>query len=129
MNHTFVHFEIPADDVQRARQFYAGVFGWDISLMPGPYEYYGVRTTETGEMGLPRSYGVNGGMYKRMYPNQVPISYIGVEDIDAFAAKVVESGSEITVPRMAVPGLGWMVHFKDPENNLFALWQGDREAA
>jgi uncharacterized protein len=129
MNHTFVHFEIPADDLERAQKFYTDVFGWEISKMPGPFEYYGVRTTETGEMGLPKSYGVNGGMYKRMSPTQLPTNYIAVEDIDAFAAKVVEAGGEITIPKMPVPGHGWMVHFKDPESNTFALWQADPSAA
>jgi predicted enzyme related to lactoylglutathione lyase len=129
MDHTIVHFEIPADDIERAKKFYSDVFGWEISRMPGPYEYFGLRTTETGESGLPKSFGVNGGMYKRMYPHQTPTSYIGVEDIDAFASKVAESGGEITVPKMPVPGHGWMVHFKDPENNVFALWQQDPSAA
>lgn len=128
MNHTIVHFEIPADDIARAQKFYSEVFGWEISLMPGPFEYYGIRTTETDESGMPKSFGVNGGMYKRMKPGQSPINYISVEEIDVYASKLVEAGGEVIVPRMPVPGHGWMVHFKDPENNVLALWQPDKTA-
>ncbi len=129
MDHTIVHFEIPADDLDRASKFYSEVFGWEIARMPGPFEYLGVRTTATGESGLPVGPGVNGGMYKRMYPNQTPINYIAVEDIETHTAKLVEAGGEVTVPKMPVPGHGWMIHFKDPEGNLLALWQPDRNAA
>jgi uncharacterized protein len=129
MDHTIVHFEIPVDDTERALSFYREVFGWDISLMPGPFEYYGVRTTATDEKGMPNGPGVNGGMYKRSKPEQMPTNYIGVEDVDAYAAKLVEAGGEICMPKLAVPGHGWMVHFKDTEGNAFALWQGDPSAA
>jgi predicted enzyme related to lactoylglutathione lyase len=129
MDHTIVHFEIPADDLDRASKFYREVFGWEIARMPGPYEYLGVRTTTTGESGLPVGPGVNGGMFKRMYPTQVPTNYIGVEDIDAHTAKLVEAGGEVCMAKMQVPGHGWLVQFKDPEGNVLALWQADRSAA
>jgi predicted enzyme related to lactoylglutathione lyase len=129
MDHTIVHFEIPADDLDRATKFYREVFGWEIARMPGPFEYYGVRTTATGESGMPVGPGVNGGMYKRHKPEQAPTTYIGVADIDAQTAKLVEAGGEVCMPKMAVPGHGWMVHFKDPEGNHLALWQGDSQAA
>jgi uncharacterized protein len=129
MDHTIVHFEIPVDDIERASSFYRDVFGWEISKMPGPFEYYGLRTTATDESGMPKGPGVNGGMMKRMHPAHLPTNYFGVEDVDAYAAKLVEAGGEICMPKMAVPGHGWMVHFKDPEGNTFALWQGDSAAA
>ena len=129
MDHTIVHFEIPADDLDRAAKFYREVFGWEISKMPGPYEYFGVRTTATDESGMPAGPGVNGGMMKRMHPGQVPTNYIYVEDADAYAAKLVESGGEVCVPKHPVPGHGWFVQFKDPEGNVLALWQPDKAAA
>ena len=129
MDHTIVHFEIPADDVSRAQKFYTDVFGWEITRMDGPFEYFGVRTTQVAENGMPVGPGVNGGMFKRMQPQQVPVNYIYVEDIDLYSAKLVEAGGTILVPRMPVPGHGWMAHFKDTENNVLALWQPDRGAA
>lgn len=129
MDHTIVHFEIPADDLERAQKFYHDVFGWEIHRMPGPFEYYGIRTTETGESGLPKGPGVNGGMFQRSHVCQIPVNYIFVEDIDSYSTKLVAAGGEILMARMAVPGHGWMAHFKDPENNTLALWQPDPKAA
>ena len=128
MDHTIVHFEIPADDTARAAAFYREVFGWEISMMPGPHEYFGIRTTATDETGMPKGPGVNGGLMKRMHPGQVPTNYIHVADIDAHTRKVEAAGGEVIVPRMPVPGHGWFVQFKDPEGNVFALWQPDRAA-
>ena len=129
MDHTIVHFEIPADDLDRATTFYREVFGWQIARMPGPFEYFGVRTTSTDETGMPKGPGVNGGMMKRMHPGQLPTNYIGVADIDAHTTKLVEAGGEVVVPKMPVPGHGWLVQFKDPEGNVLALWQPDSKAA
>jgi predicted enzyme related to lactoylglutathione lyase len=129
MDHTIVHFEIPADDLERATRFYRDVFGWEIARMPGPFEYYGVKTTATSELGLPVGPGVNGGMYKRMKPEHTPVNYIGVADIDAHTTRLVEAGGEVIMPKHGVPGQGWLIHFKDPEGNVLALWQPDRNAA
>lgn len=129
MDHTIVHFEIPVDDVNRASTFYREVFGWEISRMPGPFDYFGVRTTASGENGMPTGPGVNGGMMKRMSPEQRLTNYIGVEDVDAHAARLIKAGGTITEPKMAVPGVGWFVQFHDPEGNLLALWQSDKNAA
>jgi uncharacterized protein len=129
VDHTIVHFEIPADDLDRVTKFYSEVFGWEISRMPGPFEYYGVRTTATDESGMPKGPGVNGGICKKMNPGHSPTNYIGVEDIDAHTAKLVEAGGEICVPKHPVPGHGWFVQFKDPEGNVLALWQPDPKAA
>ena len=129
MDHTICHFEIPADDVERASKFYADVFGWEIAKMPGDHEYWGIKTTATDETGMPKGPGVNGGMMKRMHPQQMPTNYIFVEDIDAYTEKLVEAGGEVCVPKMNVPGHGWLVQFKDPENNVMALWQPETKAA
>ena len=46
-----VHFEIPADDLDRAKNFYGLVFGWDLQTMPMPGggEYTSVMTTAVDE--------------------------------------------------------------------------------
>ena len=43
MDHTVVHFEIPADDPERAAKFYRELFGWEIKHMGGPMDYWLVR--------------------------------------------------------------------------------------
>jgi len=37
-------FEIPADDVERAKKFYGDLFGWKIERFPGPQEYWHIDT-------------------------------------------------------------------------------------
>ncbi len=61
-NNRVIHFEIQADDVARASNFYKNVLGWDITQMmkkeEGGMDYWGIKTGE----GVP---GINGGMYQR----------------------------------------------------------------
>ncbi len=129
MDHTIVHFEIPAEDPARAAAFYREVFGWQIAKSPA-MDYWMIRTTaEADENGMPKGPGANGGMMKRMHPGHQPTNYIGVEDIETYTLKVVAAGGEVVVPKTPVPGHGWMIHFKDPEGNFLALWQGDSNAA
>lgn len=49
-----VHFEIQADDVARAREFYGSVFGWQFQDWSGVAddEYWGVTTGGDGEVGI-----------------------------------------------------------------------------
>src|SRR3972149_1518157 len=84
MDHTVVHFEIPADDPERAAKFYRELFGWEISKWGGPVgggegpEYWMVRTVPTDAAGQPTRPGVNGGLMRRMMPGQTPRHYNGV---------------------------------------------------
>ena len=74
--HTIVHFEIPADDVEKLRKFYTELFGWKIERVPGPVEYWGIETVPVDEHGTPIRPGVNGGMMKKEHPEQRPVNYI-----------------------------------------------------
>lgn len=51
MRNSIVHFEIPADDVSRAKKFYEDVFGWKISD-PWKMDYFFVETKDKGEEGI-----------------------------------------------------------------------------
>jgi predicted enzyme related to lactoylglutathione lyase len=124
MDHTIVHFEIPADDVEKLRTFYAELFGWKIEKMPGFEEYWNVETVPVDEQGILVRPGVNGGMMKRQTPGQKPVTYISVESIDAYSKKVVELGGTITVPKQEIPGIGWWAFAQDPEGNHFGMLQG-----
>ena len=62
MDHTIVHFEIPADNVEKMKQFYEGLFGWKITRVTMPTEYWLIYTVPTDEKGMPQRPGVNGGM-------------------------------------------------------------------
>jgi len=129
MDHTVVHFEIPADQPERAMKFYRELFGWQFEHMGGPMDYSLVRTVPTDAEGKPTRPGVNGGIMRRMMPGQAPVNYIAVEKVDDFTRKAESLGAKVVVPRMPVPGMGWFAQLTDTEGNIFAIWQHDPAAA
>ena len=114
-----VHFEIPADNPERASAFYARALGWEFQAFPGPMSYWLVRT---GADGTP---GINGGMMKREAPGQAPVLVAGVESVDASSVQVTKAGGVNVVPKMAIPGVGWCAYFQDTEGNIFGIFQDD----
>ena len=118
---TVVHFEIPADDTDRAKNFYSKLFGWKFEQAPVPGMEYLMITT-TGEK------AVNGGLMKRQNPQQSITNYIDVSSVDDSAAQVLELGGKVVVPKTAVPGMGYFVVCLDTENNTFGIWQDDKDA-
>ena len=123
VDHTIVHFEIPADDVEKLRKFYSQLFGWKIEKMPGPVEYWGIQTVPVDEKGMPIRPGVNGGMMKKQNPEHKPVNYILVESVDEYVRKIESLDGKIVVPKMEVPGIGWWALALDPEGNQFAILQ------
>ena len=122
---TIVHFEIPADDVERAKKFYGELFGWKIEKFTGPtpMEYWMIMTgKEEGKM------GIDGGMMQRQHPQQQTIVYIDVPSVDEYLGKVKILGGQVVFPRTAIPGMGYFAVCLDPENNGFGLWENNAEA-
>ncbi len=133
MDHTVVHFEIPADDPERAAKFYRELFGWDINRWEGAAsgvsEYWMVKTVPTDAAGQPTRPGVNGGLMRRMMPGQTPVNYVAVASVDESVGRAERLGAKVVVPKMPVPGMGWFAQLKDTEGNIFAVWQTDAAAA
>jgi len=123
VDHTIVHFEIPADDVEKLRKFYSELFGWKIEKTPGPAEYFSIQTVPTDEKGTPLRLGVNGGMMKRQNPVHKPVNYILVESVDEYTKKIEALGGKVIVPKTEVPGICWWALALDPEGNQFAIMQ------
>ena len=121
MKHTIVHFEIPADDVDRAKVFYTQLFGWQVSLAEGYDDYWFIQMGDEQDLA--------GALMKRQAPDHGPVSYVQVESAADYAAKVETLGGTVIVPQSPVPGMGWFVHCQDIEGNLFALWEDDPSAA
>jgi len=123
MDHTLIHFEIPAIDVEKLKAFYEKVFGWKIVQAGGPIEYWVIQTVPTDDKGMLMRPGVNGGMYNKQIPEGKPINYFSVESISAFLEKIVKLGGKVTQPKEEVPEVGWIAAAEDPEGNPFALIQ------
>jgi hypothetical protein len=117
MANAIVHFEIPADDVQRAKKFYEDAFGWKISD-PWNMNYFLVETRAEGEP------GINGGLMQRQNPGQPFMNYINVDSIDDACKKVEASGGAIVLPKQEIgQGMGWIAAFKDTEGNILGFHQ------
>jgi len=122
-----VHFEIPADDLDRAKTFYGSVFGWDIVTMPmgGGVDYTGVTTTPVDEQTmLPKTPGaINGALVERDQSNPATVVTIDVDAIDEALQQIEAAGGSTVTPRTAIPGMGAFAYFKDPEGNVVGLWE------
>ncbi len=116
------YFEFVADNPERAKKFYQSVFGWKIEKWKGPIEYWLVTT------GVANEPGIDGGFLKRQSPQDVSVNFIEVSDVDKYTKLIEKSGGTIVHPKQAVPGVGWMVYFKDPEGNAWGMMQNDRSA-
>lgn len=114
-----VHFEISADEPERALDFYANVFGWKMQKWDGPQPYW---LAVTGEESQP---GINGGIYKRddQMSFNTHITTIDVPSIDEFSALVTEHGGKIMMPKFPLPGVGYLAYCQDTEGNVFGLIQ------
>jgi uncharacterized protein len=112
-----VHFELPADDTQKAQEFWGSLFGWKFEAYPGPFEYHMASTGEN-----------TGAAITNMEPGKKGArAYFDVDDINAGAARVKELGGEASDP-MPVPNMGWFATCTDPHGNEFGLWQSDTSA-
>jgi uncharacterized protein len=123
-----VHFEIPADDLDRAKSFYGAVFGWELQTVPmNGGEYTSVKTTDVDEeTQQPTEPGaINGGMFLRNEGVSVtsPVITIDVDGIDDALKQIEAEGGSTVAPRTAIPGMGAFAYFKDPEGNVMGLWE------
>jgi len=120
-----VYFEIQADNIDRAAQFYTTVFDWQLRKIDGlPIEY---QTIETG--------GNRGGLLTRPLKAPAPgqgtnafVCSFEVDDFDSYAQKILSNGGQIALPKFAVPKTCWQGYFIDTEGNTFGLFQVDENA-
>ena len=117
-----IHFELAADDPERAVAFYSTVFGWEISKWDGPVEYWLISTGPESEP------GIDGGLARRADPGVSTENTVGVDSVDDALALIEASGGTVVRPKMAVPGVGWMAYCKDTEGNTFGVMEEDTSA-
>jgi uncharacterized protein len=123
-----VHFEIPAEDMTRAKKFYSGVFGWKLEDVPG-MEYAMVHATEVDPTTrMPKTPGsINGGMMKRSGAFKAPALTIDVEDIDKALQKIEKAGGKVVKAKDKVMDMGWIAYFIDTEGNVTGVWQNIKQ--
>jgi len=118
-----IHFELQADNIERAKAFYEKCFDWKIEQMmtkeQGGMDYWGLTT---GPAGTP---GINGGMYQRSPENPLHTydCTIQVDDIDKAIEMVKANGGIIRKEKMEIPHVGWFAGATDTEGNIFGIMQ------
>jgi predicted enzyme related to lactoylglutathione lyase len=119
-----VHFEIPADDAERAKAFYSTVFDWEMQDFPD-MQYTIMMTTPIDEQSQrPTSPGaINGGLMSRSKDTPTPVITIGVDSVEEALKKVEAEGGTVITPSTPIPGMGAFGYFKDSEGNVMGLFQ------
>ena len=119
-----VHFEIHVDDIERAKAFYAAVFGWEYQdwghITGSPY--FGIITGPDDQM------GINGGMLERAVPPagnaaNAYVCTIAVADYDETHEKIMAAGGQVALPKMALGEMAWQGYYLDTEGNTFGVHQ------
>jgi predicted enzyme related to lactoylglutathione lyase len=121
-----VHFEIPADDLGRAKAFYGSVFGWGLQTMTEMNDYTIAMTTAVDEKTQsPTEPGaINGALAKRAPDTlDAPVLTIQVASIDASMKQIEAEGGRSVQARTEIPGMGAFAYFRDTEGNVVGLWE------
>jgi predicted enzyme related to lactoylglutathione lyase len=115
-----VHFEINADDPDRAVKFYTEALGWKISKW-GPMEYWLI---ETGGKDEP---GIDGAIMARE-KDWATVNTVSVPSLDEFRRRVEKAGGQVVSPRQTIPGVGYHSYCADSEGNVFGILEEDSSA-
>jgi predicted enzyme related to lactoylglutathione lyase len=118
---SIIWFEIPADNLERARSFYGKLFGWKINPFPDMPDYQHIDTG--GADASP-----DGGLMKRRQVGQAITNYVNVPSVTKAMAKVTKLGGKVCSPKTAVPQMGYFAVCQDTEGNSFALWERNGKA-
>lgn len=127
-----VHFEIHTADPERAIAFYEAMFRWRFTSWEGPASYWLIDTTDPE---APSEPGINGGMVRRMGGGPAEgaavnawVCTVGIRSVDDGVATAQRHGGSVALPKMPVPGVGWLAYVKDPDGNILGLMQSDTTA-
>jgi len=115
-----VHFELNYEDAERVKKFYESVFNWKFQKWENEgFEYWLIMTGEDPEP------GIDGGLFKKQEDDPPIRNTIDVPDVDFYIKKIKENGGKIVVPKVSVPGVGWLAYFIDTEGNMTGIMQRD----
>lgn len=117
-----IHFDLSADDPERAVRFYRSVFGWKVEKWQGPSDYWLMTTGDEKEP------GITGGVAARIKPNDTTAVVLDVPSVDEYSEKVKSSGEEIREAKQVIPGVGYLAMCRDTEGNTFGIMQIDQSA-
>jgi predicted enzyme related to lactoylglutathione lyase len=122
---TITYFEIQSSDLERAAHFYREIFNWEIARdETAPFPYYRITTDSLA--------GAISGRPAAQPPRHTGTNAfacsIRVADFDATAARILELGGAVALPKFAIAGLAWQGYFTDPDHNVFGIFEEDPTA-
>lgn len=119
------HFEIHAADIEAAKAFYAGLFGWSFEPLSG-YEEMGYQWIEGDEIGL--DHALSGGLMRRMGAAPAPGSAVRggtmtftVADCDRSYRWALDHGGAEALPPSDYPGVGRVAYVEDGQGNIVGM--------
>ena len=126
-----VHFELPADNIERVQNFYQELFGWEIQQF-GEMPYWAVRTVAVDEKMMPKEPGaINGGLLMRDEKtdpgSKNPVIVISVADTADYCKKAEKAGGKVVLSARKVSDMGIYARVQDTEGNVIGLWQEIRK--
>lgn len=121
MSNRVTYFEIPSANPDAARRFYEQTFGWH-------FEQWGSQPYWFAHTGDDKERGINGAVMKEIGPQQPVINTITVNDIENAIRNIEDAGGKIIKTKKAIPAVGWLAFFTDPDDNIFGILQEDSNA-
>jgi predicted enzyme related to lactoylglutathione lyase len=112
-----IHFELSADNPERAMKFYEKVFDWKFKQY-GDQKYWLILTGGDDEKG-----GIHGAIQPREEGRAPVVNTINVKDIDDAIKKIKANGGKVITDKMVIPEVGTMVYFQDTEGNVHGAMQ------
>jgi uncharacterized protein len=129
------HFEIHSPDPEKSLAFYKSVFGWSVHKWEGggggegsPMEYWLLGTGDCCGPEAKNQPGINGGLMRSRDGQERTVNTIQVDSVDRVAKEIEAAGGKCCVPKMAIPGVGWLAYFTDPAGHLFGIMHEDKGA-
>ena len=124
-----MHFEIHASAPEALIEFYSALLGWGFTKQDA-MDYWLI---ETGPGEEP---GINGGLVRRPVAgpaeSQAVNAFICTVQVDALDETLAANdrlGGIVALPKMPVPGVGWLAYVKDPDGNILGLLEPDAAAS
>ena len=114
-----IHFDLSADNPERAAKFYQDAFNWKITNWEGLGDYFLIQT------GTKEEPGITGGVAGRIKPEDTTAIIFDVESVNEAEKKVIEAGGKIREGKKAIPGVGYLVMCRDTEGNTFGIMELD----
>src|SRR5579872_4911420 len=118
MGNRVVHFEIEAEDKERAKKFYAQTFGWEMQQMGKDFnDYVVVMTGKQDEPG-----GINGGLYPKQGEKKEVNAFrciISVDNVEKSMEDVKAHGGKVVHGPDNIPNVGTFASCIDTEGNHF----------